>query len=585
MFKSLRLQNFKAFEDFTVHLSQRNVLVGINNAGKSTILDAFRALSGGLRVAARQRATVIRGSLVGYQVPLSLIPITTKNIHTDYHENDAELTFILNNKRQIKLLFPSDGGCQMILDASLLEVSTLRKFAISYPASIDVVPTLGPIEEEEDMLSEDYFNQVWQSRRSHRHFRNIWIRQGKERFDALDTALSSTWPTMRLLPPEREGYAPVRLIMFCEEATSAGRRLREIYWAGFGFQIWVQFLTHILLAKENSFLVVDEPDIYLHPELQRRLYGFLINSGRQFILATHSSEVINEADPDDILIVDRSRRSARRIRDVEGLQNVLDRIGSKQNIYLTKLSTARKILFVEGHDFGLLRRFARRFGLKCIAEGEGLTAVPLEGFSNSKRVEDVAWAFEKVLRADIKLAVLLDRDYRCSDEIAKRLGEMRQSASQAFILHRKELENYLLCPRAIASAASERIVARVGSEAAYALSPDEIVTHLDGIAEALKHNVRANIDASRLAFFEKSGLSRSTILRESGVLFEDAWRTVDRRMELIPGKEALARLNDTLQLQHSVNVTPTSIVARMTRDEIGNDLLAMLEELEDFARI
>ena len=63
MFKSLRLQNFKAFEDFTVTLNQNalNVLSGINNAGKSTILDAFRALSGGLRLATRQRATIIPG--------------------------------------------------------------------------------------------------------------------------------------------------------------------------------------------------------------------------------------------------------------------------------------------------------------------------------------------------------------------------------------------------------------------------------------------------------------------------------------------------------------------------------------------
>ena len=105
----------------------------------------------------------------------------------------------------------------MILDASLLEVSTLSKFRTLYPASIDVVPTLGPIEEEEDMLTDEYFNQVWQSRRSHRHFRNIWICQTKENFDALDNALSLTWPTMHLLPPEREGYAPVRLIMFCED--------------------------------------------------------------------------------------------------------------------------------------------------------------------------------------------------------------------------------------------------------------------------------------------------------------------------------------------------------------------------------
>ena len=78
---------------------------------------------------------------------------------------------------------------------------------------------------------------------------------------------------------------------------------------------------------------------------------------------------------------------------------------------------------------------------------------------------------------------------------------MRHSASYAFILTERNLKTTFFA-KGIASAASERIVARVGSEAAYAISPNEIVTRLDSIADALKHNVRANIDASRLAFFE-----------------------------------------------------------------------------------
>ena len=583
MFKSLRLQNFKAFEDFTVTLNQTNILVGVNNAGKSTVLDAFRALSGGLRLAARQRATLLQGSAIGYQVSISLLPITTKNLHTDYRDSEAQLTFTLSNKRQIKLTFPATGGCQMTLDASLLEVSTLRKFHSLYPVSVDVVPTLGPLEEEEDSLTDEYFNQVCQSRRSHRHFRNIWIRQSEEKFAALNDALALTWPSMRLHYPEREGYAPVRLVMFCEETTSAGRRLRELYWAGFGFQIWIQFLTHLLLVRESSLMVVDEPDIYLHPELQRRLYNLLLGTGKQFILATHSSEVINEADPDDILVVDREKRFAKRIRDVEGLQSVLDRIGSRQNIYLTKLSMARKILFVEGHDFGLIRRFARRIGLKHVAEGEHLTAVALEGFSNSRRVEDVAWAFERVLKANIRLAVLLDRDYRCSDEVIRRIDEMSNSASHVFFLNKKEIENYLLCPGAIAAAASERVAARVGAEAAYAISLDEIVDQLDVIGNGLKLNVRSNIDAFRLIYFEKSGLSRSTILREGAELFEEKWRTLEGRIELMPGKEVLARLNEWLQYQHGVSVTPAGIVAKMKREDIPGDLFDILQELENFA--
>ena len=40
---------FKAFVNFTLHLRHFNILVGPNNAGKSTIIAAFRILAAALR--------------------------------------------------------------------------------------------------------------------------------------------------------------------------------------------------------------------------------------------------------------------------------------------------------------------------------------------------------------------------------------------------------------------------------------------------------------------------------------------------------------------------------------------------------
>lgn len=584
MFRSVRLQNFKAFEDFTVHLDDANVIVGVNNAGKSTILDAFRALAGALKVASRYKASLIEAYngcvCIGYNVPMLALPLTIKNIHTDYREEDTTLTFTLRNKRVLRLLFPSSGWCKLVLDASLPEVSTIRKFKVICPIAINIIPTLGPFEEEENYLSDNYFEQIWQSRRSHRHFRNIWIRQEESLFEALNEIVAATWPAMSLRKPEMDGYGPAQLVMFCEE----NRRLREVYWAGFGFQIWVQFLTHLLLAQENAMLIVDEPDIYLHPELQRKLYNLLLQRAKQFVLATHSSEIINEADPDAIVAVDRSRRSGQRIRDVDGLQAVLDRIGSRQNIYLTKLSHARKILFVEGQDFGLLRKFARKLGLKNLTEGEKITPVALGGFSNSSRVEDVAWGFEKVLRADIKIAVFLDRDYRCIEEVSKRTHEMKAAASHVVILERKEIENYLLCPRSISLAASHRKSARFDAAELAKIGEDEVRIVIDGILDDMKIRIKANLDDFRLRFFDRSSVARATVLKEGATLFEEQWGTVAGRLVLAPGKEILARINDWLQQCHGVSVTPAAIVERMRREDVGHDLCQALVELENFAR-
>ena len=99
---------------------------------------------------------------------------------------------------------------------------------------------------------------------------------------------------MSVLSPEFD-IQTKRLLMFCKE----GRIDREVYWAGFGFQVWLQLLTHIFYRvndKTNTILIVDEPDIYLHPNLQHELYTLVKENTEQVLLATHSVEIINEAD-------------------------------------------------------------------------------------------------------------------------------------------------------------------------------------------------------------------------------------------------------------------------------------------------
>src|SRR5437764_13776966 len=102
------------------------------------------------------------------------------------------------------------------------------------------------------------------------------------------------------------GKAP--LFMFCPEE----RILREIFWSGFGLQVWCQMLTHLIQSRESSLFLIDEPDIYLHSDLQRQLLTLLRNLGPDILIATHSTEIINEAEADDIVRINKRRTNARR---------------------------------------------------------------------------------------------------------------------------------------------------------------------------------------------------------------------------------------------------------------------------------
>src|SRR5271166_1608601 len=133
---------------------------------------------------------------------------------------------------------------------------------------------------------------------------------------------------MEIERPEIDtSHGTPRLHMFCPEK----RIPRELFWSGFGFQVWCQMLTHLIQSTDVSLFLIDEPDIYLHAELQRQLLGLLRNLGPDILIATHSTEIVSEADTDDTVLINKKRRSAQRIKDPSQLREVFTVLGSKLN--------------------------------------------------------------------------------------------------------------------------------------------------------------------------------------------------------------------------------------------------------------
>ena len=201
--------------------------------------------------------------------------------------------------------------------------------------------------------------------------------------------------------------------MFCPEE----RFPREIFWAGFGFQVWCQMLTFIVRSKKDSLLIIDEPDIYLHSDLQRQLVGLLKEIESDVLLATHSTEIISEADPGDLLVINKKSSSARRIKDPSQLQGVFGALGSNLNPTLTQLAKSRRAVFVEGRDFQVLGAFARRLNKGAVSNRSDFAVIPAEGF-NPTKVKDLSDGMELTLGAKLLKAVIFDRDFRPDSEVS-----------------------------------------------------------------------------------------------------------------------------------------------------------------------
>ncbi|MFL6207294.1 MAG: ATP-dependent nuclease [Pyrinomonadaceae bacterium] len=581
---SVEFRNFKALEHFSIKLQHMNVLVGPNNCGKSTVIGAFRALVAGLRRARVRSPEHVLGpggnTHFGYNVSIEALPISIENVHTDYAETDTSVTFRLSNGNKLRLYFPADGGCVLIAENEGKLIRTPRAFREAYPITIGITPVLGPVEHNEILLTEETVRRDLATHRASRQFRNFW-HYNPEEFEDFAELVKKTWTGMEIRAPELNSQLG-KLSMFCLEK----RIPRELYWSGFGFQIWCQLLTHIARSGDEALFIVDEPEVYLHPDVQRQLLGILRDAGPDIILATHSTEIMGEADPAEILLIDKSKRAAERLKDVEGVQAALKLVGSVQNITLTMLARNRRVLFVEGlDDFKILRRFARRLGLTELSIGVDLTPVESGGFSSWERIRALTWGIEKTLGRSLHIGAIFDRDYWCSEEVTKILGELKQHLDFAHIHERKEIENYLLMPEVLERTFRkllEEKERRTGEKLETSENIDDV---LERITERFRARIQAQYIAKRVKFFEHSKLDRAVVTAEAIELFESRWLNLHSRMEIVPGKETLHSLREALQANYGISFTNYRIIEEFRREEIPNDLQNLLRHLDEYRRV
>lgn len=582
---SIRFRNYKAFRDYSISLNPFNVLVGPNNAGKSTVLGAIRILSEGLRRARAKSSDLIDGpkghQVRAYPVRLDGLPISTENVFHNYDESTpASVEFRLSNSNSLILYFPERGQCYMIptSDHFIRSPSDFRKH---FNLEIAFVPVLGPVDHNEPIYQKEAARQALLSYGASRNFRNIW-HHFPEGFAEFRKTIQETWPGMDIQPPEMvAGDERTHLCMFCPE----DRYPREIFWAGFGFQVWCQMLTFILQARDASALVIDEPDIYLHSDLQRQLVGLLRELGPQIIVATHSAEIISEVEPQALLNVNKRFRSARHVKDTRELQEVFQVLGSNLNPTLTQLAKTRRVVFVEGKDFQIFSRFARRLGLEAVANRADFAVVPVEGF-NPQKVKDFASGMEATLGAKLLKVAIFDRDYRCDAEVAKITSDLERFCSHAVVHDCKELENFLLRPLPIERAIKKRVKERQQIDPSSPSFTDDVSALLMRLADGFKNQVQARIVSARQQFERdsRSGLHAVSISEAAMNEFDKKWQSVENRMKIVPGKELISALNAHLQSKYKIALSPIFIVESFQRNEVSQQVADLLHKLDEIRK-
>ena len=387
MLTNIKIRNFKKFEEIEFELGQSVVLIGPNNSGKTSALQALALWEIGLkkwnikrksiaRPEKRPGVTIIRKDILSIPTPSALMlwknmhvrnikkikgKLDTKNVRIDIIVSgitkgsiwECGLEFDYDNEESlyVRPLRISDEhkSERMILPQSAFNVKIAYLPPMSGLAAIEPKWEPGRINV---LLGEGQTAQV---------LRNlcyvIYEKSPDKDWEKITEHIKSLFG-VELQPPE---YLIERgeITMYYKEREGS---LLDLSSSGRGLQQTLLLLTH-LYANPNTVLLLDEPDAHLEVLRQRQIFNMLTEvakeKGSQIISASHSEVVLNEAADRDIVIafIGKPHRIDGRSSQAQLLKSLKD-IGFDQFVQAEERGW---VLYIEGpSDLAILRGLAKK---------------------------------------------------------------------------------------------------------------------------------------------------------------------------------------------------------------------------------
>jgi predicted ATP-dependent endonuclease of OLD family len=340
----------------------------------------------------------------------------------------------------------------------------------------------------------------------------------------------------------------------------------EIGLMGSGIQMWLQIIWFICRLNENSTIILDEPDVYMHPDLQRKVLRIVKSKYKQVIIATHSVEIISDVNAKNILKIDKMTRRMNYATDLKGVQNIVNNIGSVQNLSLIRLGDSKRCLFVEGKDVKMLSKYYEILypnGDACL---EMVPWISLGGWTRFSEALGTARLFNEETKGDIRTICILDRDYHLEDEINKLYSKASESHLELHVWSRKEIENYLLNPKVIF-----RLTGLDNTKY------DEFYKSLDIEIDTLKNDVIDHYSQEIKKLHSNKDII--TANREARKFIDCKWNSLEEKFNLVNGKDAISIINSWMKSKYKKNCSAVKILSKFKPEDIHDDVVKVLNRI------
>ncbi len=396
MLTKLTIKNFKRFDEAVVDLGKSVVLIGPNNSGKTTALQALALWELGLRrwsekrqgkstAFQRQGVAINRRDLVALPVP------TANLLWRDLHVRNVERQEGKQKTQNVRVDILVEGitddqawTCGLEFDYANEESFYCRPLRLddgSQPermpipelatkARVALLPPMSGLTDREFIKQPGEIGVLIGQGQTAQVLRNLcyrvcWLGDGTDKpsadWMALTEQLTRLFGVKLLLPkfiPERS-----EIVMGYEE--KSGTRL-DLSSSGRGLQQTLLILAHIY-ANPHTVLLLDEPDAHLEVLRQRQTYQ-LINDlaeekGSQIVAASHSEVVLAEAANRGTVVAFVGKPHLLNDRTSQVMKALTD-LGWDQ--YYQAEQTGWVLYVEDSTDLAILKAFARILGHRAL---------------------------------------------------------------------------------------------------------------------------------------------------------------------------------------------------------------------------
>ncbi len=206
--------------------------------------------------------------------------------------------------------------------------------------------------------------------------------------------------------------------------------------------------------KKPQLLLIEEPEVHLHPGLEHAVYSYLRSrsSDIQMFVTTHSTNFVDSVSFQNIYLVSKHPVEGTTCSTL-GSGDAPLRIPAELGLRLSTVFMFDRLVFVEGpSDEAVLREFCAKLDLDLAKANVGF--VQMGGVRNFAHFAAHA-TLDVLARRRIRMWFITDRDERDDEEVRRMVDRLGGNATLK-VLARRELENYLLDNSAIGDLIGEK---------------------------------------------------------------------------------------------------------------------------------